>query len=152
MGTHCVFPETVPSLGLSLLSCSWFPQRGDPHQSPALLCCACSASQPRICIVGAKLQGHVFGNRGQSLGGRLCFQTLFPQYLPQHWGHGAGSGSKPRNSCTVLRLLLLAELTPLSSFLLGFSRISFINCNYIYYSIIIYIYNYICIIYKNYNL
>lgn len=71
--------------------------------------------------------------------------------VPQHWGHGAGSGSKPKNSCTVLRLLLLPELTPLSSFLLSFTRIGFINCNYTYYSIL-YIYYYICIININYNL
>lgn len=54
-------------------------------------------------------EGHAF---------KLCFLCSFPS---------VGSGSKPRNSCAVLRLFLLAEVTPVLSFLFAFSRISFIN-------------------------
>lgn len=41
VGTHRVFPETVPSLGLSLLSCFWLPTEGsrNPRRGPNLFCC-----------------------------------------------------------------------------------------------------------------
>jgi len=54
-------------------------------------------------------EGHAF---------KISFLSSFP---------GAGSRSKPGNSCAVLGPFLLAEVTPLSSFLFGFSRINFTN-------------------------
>lgn len=88
------------------------------------------ASHPLICTLWVlNPKGTFWGTEPRALEEghtvKLCFLRSLPSIGAAVLAEDQSSGI---HSCTVLRLFLLAQVTPLSSFLFGFSRMSFINC------------------------
>lgn len=128
MGTDHVFPETGPSLGLSLLSCFWLPTEGsrNPHRGLTWFCCAGHYNLLTCVPCGCEIAGPHFWEQNpepwrKAMLSNSASSAASPVLGPRRWQR-----IKAQEFLCCAQTVL-PEVTPLFSFLFGFSRINFIN-------------------------